>query len=214
MWKALYRRLDLSMVVGASAGAWNGWLIAAGASPDELAEAWLDPSAARVLVPSLRGERLRAKAREIYDRYRPRMRYGLTVTAFPRMRQQLVEGESVTWQHLAATCAIPLVFPPVGIAGRKFYDGGLGGALPLWAAEQMGATECIALHCLNTLPFRLLRQVVRPRRTGPALRVRLIEPSQPLGSIRDAHVWSAANVRRYIELGERDGNRALPSITM
>jgi len=214
VWKALHGRIDLAMVVGASAGAWNGWLIAAGASPNELADAWLDPAAARVLVPSFRGTELHAKARDLFERYQPRVRYGLTVTALPRMRQHLVQGHAITWRHLAATCSIPLVFPPVGIDGASYVDGGFGGALPLWAAEEMGATRCVALNCLNTFPFRALRKVMPPRRPSARLHVELIEPSKPLGSLREAHVWSAENVRRWIDLGERDGNRALHSITM
>ncbi len=164
VWKALHERFQPSMVVGASAGAWNGWMIAAGVPPSELAEAWLDPASARVLVPSFHGRELHAKALELFEQYQPRVRYGLTVTSFPSMRQELVEGREITWQHLAATCSIPLLFPPVGIGGGQYVDGGFRGALPLWAAEEMGATSCIALHCLNTLPFRLLRKVIRPRK--------------------------------------------------
>jgi NTE family protein len=208
VWKALHGRIDLSMVVGASAGAWNGWLIAAGASPDELAEA------GRVLLPARRGAGIHAKACEIFERYRPKVPYGLTVTSIPLLRQHLVQGNAITWRHLAATSSLPVLYPPVTIDGSWFIDGGVGGAVPLWAAEEMGATRCIAVNCLNTWPFRTLRKVIRPRRPSAALHVNLIEPSEPLGSLRDTGVWSADNVRRWIDLGERDGNRALHSITM
>jgi predicted acylesterase/phospholipase RssA len=214
VWKALRARFTPSLVVGASAGAWNGWLIAAGASPAELADAWLDPAVSGILGSAKREEALRRKSCDLFERYRPRVPFGLTVTKFPLMRQHLIQGEAITALHLAATCAIPLVFPAVGIQGGRYYDGGFGGALPLWAAEQMGATRAIALHCLTTLPFRMLRTVIRPRRATAALRVQLVEPSEPLGSLREAHVWSAENIRRWIALGERDGNRAASSITM
>ena len=214
LWKALYGRIEPSMVVGASVGAWNGWMIASGASPKELADAWLDPTSARVLLPARQGAGIREKACELFARYRPKVPYGLTVTVLPWMRQQLVRGDEITAHHLAATCSLPLLYPPVGIDGRHFWDGGIGGALPLWAAEAMGATCCIAANCLNTWPFRALRKVIRPRRPSPALRVHLIEPSAPLGTLRDTGVWTRENIQRWIELGERDGNRALPSFTM
>ena len=93
-------------------------------------------------------------------------------------------------------------------------DGGLLGALPLWAAQEMGATRAIAVNALTTLPFRLLRRVLRGRRASAALEVIRIEPSAPLGSLRDAVRWSRPNVERWIEQGERDANRVATSITM
>jgi predicted acylesterase/phospholipase RssA len=214
VWKALHQRVDPSMVVGASAGAWNGWMIAGGASPDELAEGWLDPSAGDVLAISRAGAGIRAKACDLFQRYQPKLRFGLTVTSIPAFRQHLIEDGAITWRHLAATSSIPVFYPPVRIDGTDFVDGGVRGALPLWAAEVMGARSCIALNCLTTWPFRTLRKVIRPRRPSAALRVHLIEPSEPLGSLRDTAVWSSINIRRWIALGENDGNRAAISITM
>jgi len=133
------------------------------------------------------------------------------------MRARLVRDSQVTWQHLAATCSIPLAFPPVSIDGKRYVDGGLQGALPLWAACEMGATRAIALNCLTTLPFRLLHRSLRwsqPRAALDALETVRIEPSIPLGSLADTWRWSAANTERFIALGEVDGKRALASITM
>jgi predicted acylesterase/phospholipase RssA len=130
------------------------------------------------------------------------------------MRALLVRDSQITWRHLAATCSIPLAFPPVPIDGKRYVDGGLMGALPLWAAAEMGATRAIALNCLTTRPFRLLHRSLRwsqPRTTVETIR---IEPSIPLGSLRDTFRWSAANIEGWIALGERDGKRALASTTM
>jgi predicted acylesterase/phospholipase RssA len=63
----------------------------------------------------------------------------LTVVEAPRLRSHIVRGPEISWQHLAATCSIPVVFPPVRIGGKLSVDGGFLGALPLWAAEEMGA---------------------------------------------------------------------------
>jgi len=210
VWKALSNRFRPDLIVGASAGAWNGWAIAGGATPDDLIAEWLDPMTAKLLQPGLhrfgvlRPEALHEKARELFSRFQPRVPFGLTVVEVPRMRPCIVRGPEITWQHLAATAAIPFGVPPVEIGGHRYVDGGLLGALPLWAAEKMGATRAIAVNCLTTLPFRMLRAVMRPPAASAALEVIRIEPSEPLGSLRDTAVWSAANIQRWIDLGERD----------
>ena len=99
--------------------------------------------------------------------------------------------------------------------GEKLYvDGGLLGSLPLWAAEEMGATRAVALNCLTGLSFRMVRAVMRPRPPTAALDVTLIEPSVQLGSLRDTICWSRSNIERWIEQGEEDAKRAVRSITM
>ena len=50
-----------------------------------------------------------------------------------------------TPEHLAASCAVPLVLPQKRIEGRWFSDGGLLNPLPVWAAVDLGATEIVAL---------------------------------------------------------------------
>jgi predicted acylesterase/phospholipase RssA len=102
----------------------------------------------------------------------------------------------------------------VRIDGKRYVDGGLVGALPLWAAGQMGATRAIALNVLTAAPFRMLRRLLPPPRPSPGLEVILIEPSAPLGPVSHALRWSRDRIHRWIELGERDGNRAMTSITM
>ncbi len=220
VWKALRGRVPFDMVVGTSAGAWNAWAIAGGATPEELEERWLDPVTGTILqfglhrAGCLRPEMLHAQAREMAARFQPRIPFGLTMVEVPRMRLRLVRGSEVCWQHLAATCTIPLGFPPVRIDGRSYVDGGFMGALPVWAAEEMGATRAIALNVLTTVPFRILRKFLYTRPPGSALAVTRLEPSAPLGSLKDAVCWSKQNIARWIELGERDGNRAMSSITM
>jgi NTE family protein len=219
VWKALREHIAIDLVVGASAGAWNGWAIAGGATVGELERDWLDPATGRILAWGphstglLRPEALHRKSRDLCARYRPRIPFGLTVVEVPRLRTRLVRDCDVTWQHLAASCTIPFCFPPVRI-GRKYYvDGGLRGALPLWAAEAMGATRAIAVNSLTGWPFRGVHALLGQRRAGAALEVIRIEPSEPLGRLRDSVVWSGPNITRWFALGERDGTRALRSIT-
>jgi predicted acylesterase/phospholipase RssA len=213
-WKVLSERFRPDLIAGTSAGGWNGWSIAGGASPADLIAEWMDPRTARIMQwglhrsGCLRPDALHAKAQELFARYQPRVPFGLTLTEFPNLRQVIACNGEITWRHLAASASIPLCFPPVEIGGRRYVDGGFRGGLPLWAAEAMGATRLVALQVLTTLPFRAMRVVMRPRRPGPAVSVMQFEPSHPLGSLRDAAVWSSANIRRWIEMGESDARRA------
>jgi NTE family protein len=209
VWKALQPHFKPDLIVGASAGALNGWAMAGGSTPADLEREWLDPLTAHLM----RHRALHQKARHLFEKYQPQIPFGLTVVDLLQFRAKLVRGGEIEWQHLAATCSIPVLFPPIRIAGRRYVDGGLLGALPLWAAQEMGATRAIALNCLNTRSFRLLHRAMRwriPRATS--LEVIRIEPSAPLGTMLDTAIWSAAKIERWIAQGERDGARALPSI--
>jgi NTE family protein len=219
VWKALCPRVRPDCIVGASAGAWNGWLIASGCGADELAALWLAPSNAAIMA---RAEALHSKARDVFARFRPRISFGLAVTEVPPLRQRLVRDSEISWRHLAATCSIPLLFPPVRIGATRYVDGGLLGALPLWAALEMGATRAIAVNALGGAAspglrsLGALRALARPfAKPVPAnLEILSIEPSEPLGSLRDAVRWAPANIVRWIAQGERDAIRAATSITM
>jgi NTE family protein len=219
-WSVLRERFRPDLIVGASAGAWNGWAIAGGCTPLELARLWLDPATGEVMrfglhsTGFLRGEPLRAKARELFERFSPRVPFALTTVEIPSLRCHIVRGRDIAWQHLAASCAIPLAFPPVEIGGRRYVDGGLRAGLPLWAAAELGATRAVALNVLNTPGFRLLHRVMRGKRADASLEVVRIEPSRRLGSLRDAVHWSAGNIERWIAQGEQDAKCIASSITM
>src|SRR5579863_6768128 len=201
VWKAISESFQPDLIVGASAGAWIGWAIAGGATPDEIAREWLDPPTGKIMQFGLhwsgifRPDGLCEKARELYARSRPKIPFGLTMVEVPSLKLHLVRDRDITWEHLAASCAIPFGFPPVRIGGKRYVDGGLRGALPLWAAEQMGATHALALNVLNTWEFRLLHKTMWGLRPGAHLEVQTLEPSQRLGSLRDAVVWSPGNIR-------------------
>lgn len=220
VWKAVHTVVCPDMVLGASAGAWNAWAIAGGATAQELEDEWRDPGIAGILrfglhgTGCLRPEPLYAKAREIFERVRPQMPFAMPLVELPSLRVRLVREHEVTWRHLAAACSIPFGYPPVEIDGRRYVDGGLRSSLPVWAAEQMGAADVVAVNCLTAWPFRALRKIVRPRGPSAKLRVTRVEPRENLGSLRDALVWSPRNIERWIEQGERDGNRVMTSVRM
>jgi NTE family protein len=209
-WSVLRHRFQPDLIVGASAGAWVGWCIAGGCEPEELIGHWLDPRIGGLMRFGIHGtgifrpEALFEQAQDLFERFRPKIPFALTIVELPFLRSRIVRDSEVTWRHLAAACAIPFGFPPVEIDGKRYVDGGLRAGLPLWAAEELGARRAIALNVLNTRVFRLLHRGLRGRRASPALEVIRLEPSERLGSLRDAVQWQPDNIRRWIALGERD----------
>jgi len=214
VWNVLHQHIRPAMIVGASAGALNGWVVAGGGTAEELVREWLDPRQRETVQPGLhatgvlRPEALHRRAHELVERFRPQMPFGLVMVEVPSLRLRLVQGPEVTWRHLAATCSVPFCYPPVRIEGRYYVDGGWRGALPLWAAEAMGARRAIAVNAWNLGPLRLLHKLVG-RPPSRALEVIRVEPSRPLGPAVSSMRWSEANIRRWIELGERDAAGAV-----
>src|SRR5580704_7469035 len=154
-WRAVSRALAPDIVVGASVGALNGWLIAAGLTGDELVHHWLDPASGDLMPYRTRRlpwqsmfdpQPLRRRAKLLVDHYSPRMDYGVVLLQLPGLRPKLFRNTEVTWQHLVASCAVPVGFPPVRIGSGLYVDGGVLEAVPLWPAGEMGATRVIAVN--------------------------------------------------------------------
>jgi NTE family protein len=211
-WRVLRERLRPDLIVGASAGAWIGLAIAGGATPDDLEREWMHGSMAEVF--RARPRHLYEKAQMLCEKYPPHEAFALTVVEVPSLRRRIVQDQEIDWRHLAASGSIPGVFPAVEIEGRRYVDGGLRGGLPLWAAEELGATQVVALNVLNTPLFRFLHRVMRDNHPGAALDVTCVEPSERLGSLYDAVVWNPDKIARWMEMGERDALRAMSSVRM
>jgi NTE family protein len=212
VWRAIEPHIRPDLIVGASVGSWNGWAIAGGVPPIELCRDWMDPHTD--IIRLFRSAALHARAAELYARSRPRVPFGLTLVEVPSFRLRLVRAPEITAMHIAAAGSIPVVFPPVRLDGHHYVDGGLRGALPLWAAEEMGATHAIAINCLTGWPWTALRAMLPSPRPTRALQITLIEPERPLGSLYSTVRWSRSHIERWIALGEQDGNRALSLIKM
>lgn len=227
VWEALSGRFTPDMVVGASAGALNAWAVAGGARPSEIVELWLDPGCAG--LAAIRAPRLpwhgvfdpaplHARIEALWKAYRPRVEVGIVAVELPSLRPRLFRNGEITWRHLAASCAVPLSYPPIRLGTGLYADGGLLGALPLWAASEMGAGQVVAIDVLDRAPSSPLRAVVRacrtvlprPPRAADGIEVRLIVPSENLVPVRKAVFWDPAAVRRWIALGRADAKRVFP----
>jgi NTE family protein len=211
-WRALSRSFSPDLVVGASVGSLNGYAIAGGASPDELAQFWLRPETAKF-------RDLPATIQGLKSRYSPRVEFAVVLTDAMRLKPKIFRGPEITWRHLAASCAIPGVLRQYRIGGRWYTDGGLLNPLPVYAAVELGATRIIALNALPQIPSRLLRPLVKGfRRVAghhpplPAgVKLVTLETDGPLGSMSEALRWRRDNVESWMELGyEAAKNISIP----
>lgn len=221
-WKALAAICHPDIVVGASAGALNAWAIAGGSAPEELIESWLEPECAelaRIHLSSrgiFRPEPLYSRIERLWKAFRPQVEVGVVAVELRALRLRLFRNDEITWRHLAASCAVLAGYPQVRLGTKLYTDGGLLSTLPLWAAAEMGAERIMAINALPQLPSRAIRAAVwgvrrlapRPQPAVPRLPVRIISPSAPLGSLREAVFWKETAVKRWIELGVADAGLA------
>src|SRR5262249_50751389 len=145
-------------------------------------------------------------------RHQPRLDFALVTTDVVRMKPRIFRGPEVTWKHLAASCAVPLLLPQVRIGRRLYSDGGLLNPLPVYAAVELGATEILALHGWPEIPPAVLKPFVKGfggafghnPPVPEAVRLTTILPSRRLGSMRDTAVWRRHNIERWLEQGFED----------
>lgn len=211
-WKELRGRFIPDAVIGASAGALNGWAIASDIDPDELIEHWLTLNLRG--MPS--GTDILRIAEALEARCRPVRELGVSLTRLLPPRPRLFRNPGLTARHLLASCAVPFHIRPQRIDGRLYIDGGFLGALPLWAVHEMGASRVVALHVMSGLPWwwragaRGLRKLAGYPESGRKdLELVMIAPERLLGGFRDAAVWDRENARRWIGQGRRDAARTI-----
>lgn len=227
-WSELSARFRPDLVVGASAGALNGWAIAGGCPPEELIRRWQDPTSSAFLKlrPPVQWWRslfddvsFSNHVRDFFSSFTPQIPCGIVITDLIRRSPRLISTPAITWRHLAASAAIPIALPPVRIDGRWYVDGGLLNLLPVWAAARMGATRVVAVNALPVLPSRILRAGARvlrfftPRISPPgSLEVILIRPAGSLGTLKESVLWNRKNMQRWIEHGAEDARRVIESV--
>jgi len=220
-WDALSAVFRPDIVIGASVGALHAWLIAGGAPSAEIIRLWREnPGPLRWRLPRspwdglVDASTLEARVRSIHETWRPKIPVGIVTTEWRTLQPRLHRDGEIGWRRLAASCAVLGAFPQYRIDGRRSSDGGLLGALPLWAAGEVGATSVVAIDLLPRMPFpvpwmlKLLRTVSSSRGwafSGPVVR---IAPQRRLGGLRDAAIWSRDNVERWIAQGRADARGA------
>ena len=228
VWKALADCFQPDLVVGASIGCINGWMIAGGCPPQELEDLWLNSEAhlhvhRRIPRHWWQGcvdlTPVESVVADLFSRYTPRIEYAAVVTDFFRMKPQLFTAKQMTWQHMMASCAVPGAFDLRRLDGRLYADGGIIAALPLWAAASLGATRIVAVRSLPDppMPLRLLRWTVRcisryHPNDGSELQIIEIAPQQPLGTFLNMLQYRRERIVSWIAQGESDALRVKDSV--
>jgi predicted acylesterase/phospholipase RssA len=224
-WRVLAKTFRPDLVIGASAGSINAWIIAGGADPEALVGHWLDPAVSGLTrIHPFRRPRtgifdpapLYAHVEALWNAYRPQMDITVVAVDLKTLRPKLFRNEEITWRHLAASCAIPVLYPPVRIGGRLYTDGGLLGTMPLLAAAESGAGRILGVNALPRLPSRIANTATQAFRAWaprlPALpegpEIHVIAPQGHLGSLREALFWNGAAAKRFIAAGEQDAGEA------
>lgn len=211
-WSVLAPHFRPDLVVGASVGSLNGYAIASGSSAQELCDRWMSSDAVGL-------DRLDQTIAELMSRPL-RMDYAAVLTDLLRMKPVTVTGDRITAAHLAASCAVPPVKPPVRVDGRWYLDGGLLNPLPVYAAVELGATEIVALHALPYLPGVVLPVLVKPflaifgHKPPLPSNVRLVtlKPGSRLGTWREAISWNENNSRRWMQEGARTAKENISAL--
>ena len=146
-------RIPVKVVSGTSAGAIVGSLYASGMSPDrlELEAEILGKTDLVDLTLSTSGFIKGEKLQNYINRKvgnRPIQQFPIKFTA---VATDFSTGKAVAFnsgnavQAVRASAAIPNVFQPVMISGRRYVDGGLSQPVPVRAARAQGATFVIAV---------------------------------------------------------------------
>lgn len=211
-WSVLAERFQPDLIVGASVGSLNGYVIACGGTPEDLRRMWRDPRFASL-------KRLRLNLREMTQKHRLRADYALVATDLLRLKPRIFRGDAVTWRHLAASCAVPLAMRQVWIEGRLYSDGGLLNPLPVYAAVELGATRIIGLNALPEIPSVVMKPFVQGFRfvfgvnppLPPGVDLRVLTPGRRLGGMRDALRWDKQRIEAWLEQGCADAKNHFPS---
>lgn len=141
--------LNPARTTGASAGAVLAAAVAYDLSNDELKsvlgelkrESFWDPSPG---FGFLKGERMEAMLRELFKNRNPILPFAIsTFDIFKRQTQSFSEGDPA--RLVRASCAVPMMFHPVKINGRHYWDGGI---LDKEALASVTPDENLLLHFL------------------------------------------------------------------
>ena len=217
-WSVLRDHFQPDVIIGASIGSLNGWAIAGGCGAEELAEHWHEAAAGiqlrfrlpqRPLDGFVEFGQIEGWIRRLYSGYTPSIEYHAVITDLLRLTPKLVAAKDAEWRHLAASCALLGLLPQQRIDRRIYSDGGMLGALPLWAAVPVKATHVIGLNVMPKPPWAV-RAALKPfgasrHKPQPEKSTTFVlSPSKVLGTWKDALLFRRKKVDDWIDLGRRD----------
>jgi NTE family protein len=258
-WRALTEAgLRPEAVVGTSMGAVIGAALAAGRSHESLEEQAAELVRAHFTIPNpaavvagllVDGLFLEAPLRAMVERIVPAERFEDLALPFLSTMVDVASGKLVlcgshdlSARHpeitdgfplrlaLAASCALPVYFPPVLIFGRQYAEGGLRAVLPIEAARLFRPDLVVAVHVgpgFDDIRSPEGGNVPIPplvRAHGEAMRIMMAEQTDRaiagwpadgprLVVVRAVHeteaTFAGSSARRYIDAGYESTKRAL-----
>lgn len=156
-------RVQPDLIVGASVGALNGALIAAGVGPRTVREGWTEMERSdlfrlnwSLLWRGLRAESLFSGShfrnfledRLPADRFRDLPVPLHVVTTHLSLGSACTFNEGSLVEAILASCSVPGLLPPVQAHGGVAHvDGSLGNNLPISVARELGADRILAMSC-------------------------------------------------------------------
>lgn len=219
------------VVSGISIGGVNAYLVAHGATPEEMLRTWLEWPAELMIARERRFALPWAKQTPMFlawldriaETFGPRplqARLRLVVLEAFTLRQTVLEDDAIDGEALVAACALPGILPPKRLDGKLCIDCGVLRYEPLKECLDLGADEIISVNLLKKHPFPPARWA-RERFLGALDRLRgdhseptqeelqeldltEIGHSQVLGSLTETFQWTRESAERLIELGRQD----------
>lgn len=165
---AIERGVLPDAIVGCSVGAINAAALAADPTPHGvgvLAELWQAEAPAamaggrfeaiRLLTGRGLGLHSNEALRDMLERTLPWPTFDQFEVPFHVVATALDDGREMWFSRgeviapILASAALPGVFPPVTINGRRFIDGGVVNNVPISKAYQLGATRVVVFHVGN-----------------------------------------------------------------
>ena len=170
--------------LGTSAGSWTAAALALGLSYDDFAD--LDPPP----VPTRKRDALIDRARAVFgDAMHPLV--AVSAVAVRSGRRHILDGDRYPLADLvAASSAVPGLFPPYRLEGRLYVDGGMWSTTSVDAAAHAESVIVIApLAGPNTglvgrgAGLMLERELRGWRRRHPERRITLIRPNREMAGL-------------------------------
>ena len=232
-------------IVGTSAGALTGALLATGVDPELAAgvedrvrapitpdwdrgaqafallnDATLDPAAVRAGVGALAASaRVGAE-----DEYIASLAQRLPIQEWPPPGRLLVTavdtatGDLVVWdgaggaalvQAVAASCAVPCIFPPVTVDGGRYMDGGVRS----YTNADLAADADVLLVLAPRLPLGLRRTCAEEQAVlSDTGRVTMVEPDEAAAAAVGDDVFDLRRWRPTVDAGIAQGESLAPAI--
>ena len=104
------------------------------------------------------------------------------------------------YKILLASSALPLIYEPIEINSKYYFDGGLLDNLPIKPLYDYGYKDIIVIPCDNDISLNTLTS------TYPNSNIYLIKPSMYLGNLIDGTLnFSKNKISSLIRLGYKDG---------